>query len=45
MEGKGRRLHFCSQLVRNMGGEIGAEVKDVFVIFRILLPMKQMGCS
>ena len=39
---KGRGLHICNQLVRNMGGEIGVEVKDGFVIFKILLPMKQM---
>lgn len=42
---KGRGLHICNELVRNMGGEIGVEVKDGFVIFRILFPMKQMGCS
>ena len=39
---KGRGLHICNQLVRNMGGEIGVEVKDGLVIFKILLPMKQM---
>ena len=38
---KGRGLHICNQLVRNMGGEIGVEVKEGFVIFQILLPMKQ----
>jgi hypothetical protein len=38
---KGRGLHICNQLIRNMGGEIDVEVKDGFVIFQILLPMNQ----
>jgi signal transduction histidine kinase len=39
---KGRGLHICNQLIRNMGGEIDVEVKEGFVICRILLPLKQV---
>ena len=39
---KGRGLHICNQLVRNMGGEIGVEVNNGLVTFQILLPVKQM---
>jgi signal transduction histidine kinase len=36
---KGRGLHICNQLIRNMGGEIEVEAKDGLVIFRVKLPV------
>jgi signal transduction histidine kinase len=38
-KGKGRGLHICNQLIRNMGGEIEVEVKDDLVIFQVKLPV------
>ena len=39
---KGRGLHVCNQLIRNMGGEIEAESKDGYVIFRLKLPVLKL---
>jgi signal transduction histidine kinase len=36
---KGRGLHICNQLIRNMGGEIEVDTKDGLVIFQMKLPV------
>jgi signal transduction histidine kinase len=38
-EGKGRGLHICTQLVKNMRGKMWAEAKEGQITFSIMLPL------